>query len=476
MKVILDEDGSELSIESNGNSHSTAGLILGACKTGISASCWHPTRQIFAVASCETEDNHEFHKPSERYRLGECSVDLWEVVERNDEPSAKKIGSCKYPGACVYDVSFSPNGQLLAVVTASGDVYLRSYEGGSRLSLPENVESQLVGEDPLIQWRLSWCPNENQLAVGCFNGSVIMWNIENGRNWISQAHTSAIRCIRFREDGELFATAGHDGRIKVWNTGRPLVPVADEKLGLLWLLSIEWISDREIAVAADDGFVRVVSFVLEKGRASSSSVVCHSGSVWDLSFFKKESLDRSEILSCGSDGAISMFTIGESVALQSAKRNRRHPSKPPRRLLTLAEAPEANSAPSEDQTFKLTYQSAGPALVDRSILGKHNRTVLELPLSKSKALTNLHLSSPIPIGVERKRYILATGAQGLFLVAVCKSEVDEGNQSSKPKRARRSTTGQGSSSLPTADPPRRSTKRVTRKNYAALLSGTDSDE
>uniref|UniRef100_A0A7S3EIE0 Anaphase-promoting complex subunit 4 WD40 domain-containing protein n=1 Tax=Rhodosorus marinus TaxID=101924 RepID=A0A7S3EIE0_9RHOD len=286
MKVILNEDGSELSIESNGTSHSRAGLILGSCKTGISASCWHPTRQIFAVASGETEDKYEFHKPSERYRLGECSVDLWEVVVKDDAPSAKKIDSCKYPGACVYDVSFNPNGQILAVVTASGDVYLRSFEDGSRLSLPHNVEPQLPGEDPLVQWRLAWCPNENQLAVGCFNGSVIMWNIENGRNWISQAHASAIRCIRFREDGQLFATAGHDGRIKVWDTGRPLVPVADEKLGLLWLLSIEWISNREIAVAADDGFVRVVSFALEKGRASSSSVVCHSGSVWDLSFFK----------------------------------------------------------------------------------------------------------------------------------------------------------------------------------------------
>lgn len=84
----------------------------------------------------------------------------------------------------------------------------------------------------------------------------------------------------------LNATGGQDGYIKVWDPQDPVAPLVEEKLGLLWLLSIEWISDNCVATAADDGIVRLVTFNIRERRVSSSSITCHIGAVWDIAVRK----------------------------------------------------------------------------------------------------------------------------------------------------------------------------------------------
>ena len=71
---------------------------------------------------------------------------------------------------------------------------------------------------------VSWSPSESQLAAGCSDGTVTLWNFRpQFRGLRLQGHVGPVHSVCFSPDGGLLASASSDGTVRLW---RPSVCVA----------------------------------------------------------------------------------------------------------------------------------------------------------------------------------------------------------------------------------------------------------
>ena len=108
----------------------------------------------------------------------------------------------------IADVAFSPNGQILAVATSVG-VWLydsRTYEELALLNVP-------------TAWCISFSPDGEMLAIVGRSGSMglELWSISNQKKIAALRTPSAIHSVLFSLDGEILAGGSHDGKVSLWS-------------------------------------------------------------------------------------------------------------------------------------------------------------------------------------------------------------------------------------------------------------------
>ncbi len=133
------------------------------------------------------------------------AVILWDVADRSKRESFIEHGKS------VMSIAFSPTGQLLA--SASLDGYVRLWHVSSehsRVSLRHGgwVES------------IAFSPDGKMLASGGGDqeGSVRLWNVLQSRSIATfSSHDALVESVTFSRDGRLLASASRDGTIKIWD-------------------------------------------------------------------------------------------------------------------------------------------------------------------------------------------------------------------------------------------------------------------
>jgi len=110
----------------------------------------------------------------------------------------------------VHHIRFDSSGNRLATSsTRSGDVLIRDTMTGEvlhTLTHPERV------------WRIAWSPDGTQLACGCDDSNVHVWDTRTGiRQFILRGHTSPVDNVGFDSTGGLLFSAGWDGATRLWN-------------------------------------------------------------------------------------------------------------------------------------------------------------------------------------------------------------------------------------------------------------------
>ena len=133
------------------------------------------------------------------------AVILWDVADRSKRESFIEHGKS------VMSIAFSPTGQLLA--SASLDGYVRLWHVSSehsRVSLRHGgwVES------------IAFSPDGKMLASGGGDqeGSVRLWNVLQSRSIATfSGHGALVESVAFSPDGRLLASASRDGTIKIWD-------------------------------------------------------------------------------------------------------------------------------------------------------------------------------------------------------------------------------------------------------------------
>ncbi|MEM6840404.1 MAG: hypothetical protein AAF609_26680 [Cyanobacteria bacterium P01_C01_bin.120] len=117
------------------------------------------------------------------------------------------------PGERADSVSFSPDGQTLAI-SLENTLKLVNLQGQELQHFPGH--SDLVTE-------VSFSPDGQTLASSAFDGTVALWNRDGTLKFFLEAHSPHAFDVKFSPDGNLLATSGVDGMIKLWDRTGTLV-------------------------------------------------------------------------------------------------------------------------------------------------------------------------------------------------------------------------------------------------------------
>ncbi len=108
----------------------------------------------------------------------------------------------------VTDVSFSPDGQMIA--TASGDKTVKLW------GLDGKEIVTLKGHEDLVH-SVSFSPDGQTIATASWDETVKLWSLDGKKIQELEGHSDAIYSVSFSPDGETIATASSDGTIILWS-------------------------------------------------------------------------------------------------------------------------------------------------------------------------------------------------------------------------------------------------------------------
>jgi len=109
-------------------------------------------------------------------------------------------------------------------------------------------------EMPSLVISTAWSPDGRVLAVGLWNGSLVLWDGVSDtaqKTLTATTERSDINGLAWSPDGKLLATAHQDGRLRVWEPGtRSIVKTLESRVG--WLRGVTWSPDGQMLAASGE--------------------------------------------------------------------------------------------------------------------------------------------------------------------------------------------------------------------------------
>lgn len=145
----------------------------------------------------------------------------------------------------------SPDGALLAVTTTEGNVKLWDLESAS-------VVREIEADDDVI-WSAAFSPDTRHLATASSDEVVTLWNLATGDQRAAfTGHTGGATDLSYLNDGVTLVVVDRSGMLHWWDaqTGRRLSDAWPAHPGTSWRLALHPDGER-FATAGDDGKVRI---------------------------------------------------------------------------------------------------------------------------------------------------------------------------------------------------------------------------
>lgn len=199
--------------------------------------------------------------------------------------------------ATVFDVSFSPDGQIIASVAENGTVKLLRRDGTALaicyghqepvFSISFSPNSQMFasasGDKTVKLWRcdgtliktfeghqgrvfsVSFSPDGKFIASGSEDGTIKLWSVDGTEHKIINRPGPSIYDVSFSPDGKRLACASHDGTIKLWSIEGTWLRTFEGHKAAVLCLSFSPDGHR-LASVSSDGTVRLWSFDGKQGK------------------------------------------------------------------------------------------------------------------------------------------------------------------------------------------------------------------
>jgi WD40 repeat protein len=231
--------------------------------------------------------------------------------------------------AAVTALAFANEGHRLAVASGStgtaGEIRLYTATNGQIDPKPERV---WIAHGDII-YDLTFSPDGKVLASTGYDRLIKLWNVASGNEIRTlKDHSDTVYGLAFSPDGKLLASAAADRAVKVWDiaSGRRLYTLAD---ATDWVYAVAWSPDgKHLAAAGVDRSIRVWEVDAESGRLVRSAFA-HEGPVIRLVY----SGDGAVLYSLSEDRSIKAW---EAAKLTEKKVY----AKQPETVLALAVSPD----------------------------------------------------------------------------------------------------------------------------------------
>ena len=201
------------------------------------------------------------------------------------------------PGASVYTVAFSSDGQLLASGGTDNAVILWDVSSQTEFRT-------LIGHNDWVK-SVAFSPDGQLLASASMDGSLKLWEISSGINFTSRKQGDRLESVAFSLHGDMLATSGHiDGFIDLWAVSEKRIRHTNRISGhLSGVSSIAFSPHGEmLASAGDDDTLRLWN--VDK-RSEIKSIAEHSNDVRSVTF----SLDGKTLASGSKDNTVKLLEV-----------------------------------------------------------------------------------------------------------------------------------------------------------------------
>lgn len=175
--------------------------------------------------------------------------------------------------AVVENLAFSPDGKLLAVGTADGNVQLWNVESGqSQLDLAGHSEG-VTG--------IAFGAGGYLLAVGTGSGDVRLWDATTGDgSGFMQKHTGAVESLAFQKEGFLVASGALEGGVQLWDiASRAEQAVLLDDSNPIPVASIAFNADGTLLAVAGGSSIQVWDIAAESIQATLETEVSDISSI-----------------------------------------------------------------------------------------------------------------------------------------------------------------------------------------------------
>ncbi|KST64060.1 nSTAND1 domain-containing NTPase [Mastigocoleus testarum] len=205
--------------------------------------------------------------------------------------------------AAVNDVSYSPNGKIIASASTDNTIILWDASTGKQLKILTGHTNSVRG--------VSFSPDGKILASASWDKTAKLWDINTGKQIKTlQGHANELHDVSFSPDGNMLASASWDKTIKLWdiNTGKKIRTLAGHQD---LVHDVSFSPDGKVLVSASvDGLIKL--WDISTGK-QIKTLAGHKDEVYGVSF----SPNGKILASASWDRSIKLWNINTGKPIQT---------------------------------------------------------------------------------------------------------------------------------------------------------------